>query len=345
VPLAVATVFALTRHRSELDVRRVALYAAVPFAVALGGAAFFVSTSGWLTEVLGLKFLPVDAIDGLRAQVDRRDTQLVAPAFLVAGEILIAAALARARAWAPFAIFAAGVSGNWLVSGHGFDIAVGIGVVIALLFFADRPSTMRAQLPLVLAGGAALALAASFRDISGLRAGLVLALLLAGGVFAAIAPSRATAAAAAVVAAGAGTGLVVGRGDVGLTSAAVTLTPAHYAVWHEVRERVPRDALVFTSETGPQITGTQGWNYYPGVAGRQVYLAGWSSSPLLVDDAELGRRLALNRAVLAGMRRPESLHLERQYGSFFAVVGHGTPVPSNWETVYRGELFTLYAIP
>jgi hypothetical protein len=345
VPLAVAATFAAARLRDEIDVRRVAVYAVAPVAVAAVGAALFFATSGWLADVLGLKFLPGDAFDGLRTQLDRRDTQAVAPALLVVGEVLLAWALARARAWPSFAILVAGIAGNWFVSGHGFDIAVGIGVLGALLFFATRPDAFRAQRWPLLGGGGALALAAAFRDISGVRAGLVLGLLLAGGVVAAVATPRVTAVAAAIVAAGVAGGLTLGRDDVGLANASTTLTSAHYAVWREVRERVPRDGLVFTTETGPEVTGDQGWNYYPGVAERQVYLAGWSSSPLLVDDAERARRLAVNRAVLAGGRRPESLDLSRRYGSYAAVVARGTPAAAGWKVLYRNELFTLYAIP
>jgi hypothetical protein len=339
VPLGVATAFALTRLRREIDVRRAVVYAAVPVLVAAVGAAFFITTTGWLTEVLGLKFLPADAVDGLRTQLDHRDTQAAAPAFLVVGELLLAMALARARAWEPFAIFTAGVAGNWLVSGHGFDIAVGIGVVAALLFFASRADTLRAQRRIVVAAALALALAAAFRDISGVRVGLVLTAILAGGVLAALARARVYALGAAIVV------VAVAAGAPGISQGAPTLTREDERVWAEVRERVPGEGLVFTTETGPKVTGTQGWNYYPGVVGRQVYLAGWSSSPLLVDDRERARRLARNAAVLAGIRRPESLGLKRPYDSYYAVVGRGTPVPANWDTLYRNGLFTLYAIP
>ena len=345
IPLGVATAFALAPHRRELDLRRVALYAAAPVAVAVAGVVFFVATSGWLTEVLGLKLLPADAIDGLRLQLDRRDTQAIAPAFLVVGEVLLAGALARAKAWTPFAIFAAGVAGNWFVSGHGFDIAVGVGVVAALLFFAERPGALRAQLPLLLSGGAALALAAAFRDISGARAGVVLSFLLAGGVFAALAPTRSTAAAAAVVAAGVSAGLVIGRSDIGLASPAITLTRDDYAVWRAVRELVPRDGLVFTSLTGPLVTGDQGWNYYPGVAERQVYLAGWSSSRLLVDEAERERRLALNQGVLAGRIEPAAIPVSRRYSRHYAVVRRRESVPNALRAAYQNDEFTLYEIP
>jgi hypothetical protein len=345
IPLGMATAFALAPHRRELDRRRVALYASVPVAVAVAGGVFFVATSGWLTEVLGVKFLPADAVDGLRTQLDRRDTQAVAPAFLVVGEVLVAVALARARAWPAFAIFAAGVTGNWFVSGHGFDIAVGLGVVAAVLFFAERTGALRVQLPLLLSGGAALALAAAFRDISGVRAGVVLSLLLGGGLFAALAPARATAAAAAVVAAGVGAGLVVGRGDVGLASPAVTLTENDYAVWHAVHEVVPRNGLVFTSLTGPLVTGDQGWNYYPGVARRQVYLAGWSSSRLLVDDAEREQRLALNQAVLAGEIEPSAVPVSRRYSRYYALVRRREPVPNALRAPYQNDDFTIYELP
>ena len=337
VPLAVATVFALaTHHRRELDARRILRYGLPTFAVGVAALGFFVATSAWLTEVLGAKFLPADAVEGLVDQLDRRDTQAVAPAFLVVGELLLAAALARGRAWPQLALVCAAIAGSWFVGGHGFDITVAIAIVLALLELARRPELLRAQLPLVVAAGAALAASVVCRDISGVRVGFMLALLLGGGVLAALSPPRALVPIAAAAALG-----------VGVTAPAVsqgppTLTPEDHDAWAEVRERVPEDGLVFTSETGPEITGTQGWNYYPGVAGRQVYLAGWSSSPLLVDEAERARRLARNRAVLGG-RDPRTIPLDRSYGSFYAVVDGDAP--SGWRRLYANERFGLYEIP
>jgi hypothetical protein len=337
VPLTVAAAFALaTQHRRELDTRRILRYGLPTLAVGLAALVFFVATSAWLTEVLGAKFLPADAVDGLADQLDRRDTQAVAPAFLVVGELLLAAALARGRAWPQLALMVAAIAGSWFVGGHGFDITVAIAIVVALLELARRPELLRAQLPLVVAAGAALAASVVCRDISGVRVGFMLALLLGAGVLAALAPPRALVPIAVAAALG-----------VGVTAPAIsqgppTLTREDHDVWAEVRERVPDDGLVFTSETGPEITGTQGWNYYPGVAGRQVYLAGWSSSPLLVDEAELARRLALNRAVLDG-RDPRTIPLDRSYGSFYAVVE--SDAPPAWRPLYANERFGLYEIP
>jgi hypothetical protein len=337
VPLAVAAGFALaTHHRRELDRRRILRYGLPTFVVGVAVLGFFLATSAWLTEVLGAKFLPADAVEGLADQLDRRDTQAVAPAFLVVGELLLAAALARGRAWPQFAFVGAAIVGNWFVGGHGFDITVAIAVVIALLELARRPDLLRAQLLLVVGAGVALAASVVCRDISGLRVGFMLALLLGGGILAALAPPRALLPIAAVVALG------VAVSALAVSQGAPTLTPDDHDVWAEVSKRVPENGLVFTSETGPAITGRQGWNYYPGVAGRQVYLAGWSSSPLLVDEAERARRLALNRAVLGG-RDPRTIPLERTYRSFYAVIEGDAP--SGWRRLYANDRFVLYEIP
>ena len=314
------------------------LFYAVPVVViAVAFFAFFALTSGWLTELLDFKFLPDTAIDGLRAQRDHRDTQAAAPALLVLGELLLAAAFARARAWVPLAFLAAAIVGRWFVGGHGFDITFGIAVVIALLALLEGPALLRAQLPLVVAAGLALALSSMFRDISGLRAGIVFGVVLGGGVLAAVAGSRrayafvgvSTVLATAVVA------------ESGLRDDTPTLSPAHYDIWREVRERVPADGIVFTSETGPLINGDQGWNYYPGVWGRQVYLAGWSSSPLLVEPVERGRRLRLNDEVVTGRRDPRSVAPGRS--SYFVVARRESPRPGR--VVYANETFALYEIP
>ena len=326
IELGVAVCFAAAALRDRGETRRALVYA-VPIAVtAVASFAFFALTSGWLTDLLDVKLLPGDAIDGLRAQRDHRDTQAAAPALLVAGELLLALAFARARAWLPLSFLAAAIAGTWFVGGHGFDITLGLSIVIALLVLAERPALLRTQLPLVVAAGVALALSAMFRDISGVRAGIVLGVVLGAGVLAGLSRSRRgtvlVAVAATLVAA------VLGWG--GLTNGPPTLTPEHYDIWRQVRERVPRDGIVFTSETGPVIDGDQGWNYYPGVARRQVYLAGWSSSPLLVDRAERERRLRANADVVAGRRDPRAVAPGRS--AYFVVTR-------------RGERFVLYEIP
>jgi hypothetical protein len=250
--------------------------------------------------------------------------------------MLLAVVLARMRTWPQFALFLAAVAGNWFIGGHGFDITIAIGVVLALLEFGRRPELVRDHLPLVVAAGAALAASVVCRDISGVRTGVVLALLLGGGVLGALAPPRALAAIAAAVVAG------VLAAAPGISQGPPTLTRDDHDVWSAVRDQVPRDGLVFTSETGPEITGLQGWNYYPGIAGRQVYLAGWSSSPLLVDRDERERRLRLNTEVLRG-RQPRGIPLERRYGSFYAVVDGDAP--RSWRRVYSNHRFALYEIP
>jgi len=326
IELGVAVCFAAAALRDRGETRRALVYA-VPIAVtAVASFAFFALTSGWLTDLLDVKLLPGDAIDGLRAQRDHRDTQAAAQTLLVAGELLLALAFARARAWLPLSFLTAAIAGTWFVGGHGFDITLGLSIVIALLVLAERPALLRAQLPLVVAAGVALALSAMFRDISGVRAGIVLGVVLGAGVLAGLSRSRRgtvlVAVAATLVAA------VLGWG--GLTNGPPTLTPEHYDIWRQVRARVPRDGIVFTSETGPVIDGDQGWNYYPGVARRQVYLAGWSSSPLLVDRAERERRLRANADVVAGRRDPRAVAPGRS--AYFVVTR-------------RGERFVLYEIP
>ena len=337
VPLAVAVAFALvTHHRDELNVQRALRYGLPTLAVAAAAAAFFVLTSSWLAELLGAKFLPATAAEGIADQLDRRDTQRIAPALLVIGEVLLALTLARARVWPQLAVLLAALAGNWFVGGHGFDITVAVAVVLALLELARRPELVRSQLPLVLSSGIALAASVVCRDIAGVRIGVVLALLLGGGILAALVPPRAAVVAAVAVAA------FAAAAAAGITQGAPTLTREHHDIWSAVRERVPSEALVFTDQTGAAITGTEGWNYYPGVAGRQVYLAGWSSSPLLVDERERERRLELNAEVLRG-RDPGTVPLERRYESFYAVVEDDAP--RSWRRVYANGGFALYEIP
>ena len=336
--LAVATAFAL--RGSRLGQRQLLVYGLPPLAVAVAAACFFLFTSAWLVDVIGLRFLPVDAIDGVLDQVDRRDTQAASSSFLIAGEVLLAAALTRARAWPATAMLVTALGASWIIGGHSIDITVAIAVVFALTLFVTRRDILRAQRLLIVSAGAVLAASVVFRDIFGVRAGIVFGLLLAGGVVAALVPPRAVFAVAAVTAAG----VVAGYAGGPLAQGPVTLTPDHYDIWREVRARVSEDDLVFTTETGPALgDSTEGWNYYPGVAGRSVYIAGWSSSPLLVDDDRRTRRLELNHDVLTSRR--SSRAVAPGYSRYFAVARRGEISGAGFRPLHANGTFVLYEIP
>lgn len=337
-----------------------------------------------------LEFVPVDTARGLWGQRHGLDTQRAAPALTVVGQVTLAVVLLRARLFTIFAILAVGVLGSWLVRNYGFDLVVGAAVLLAVLVFWTRPLPPGTWRPLA-AASVVLALAAWFRDISGVRAAFVfvvllgfaflasfsaeerngrsyalaaavvapsLLLTLAGHSFLAAAVLAATsllsllgrratlaAAAAASVLAVVSTAVAVGDDDFRLSNQPVTLTPEHHDVWHRVRDVVPRDALVFTSQTGPVVDGEHGWNYYPGVAGRQLYIAGWYDGPLLVEPEERERRFDVNRQVLAGELRPAASPEFAEYRSFFAVVRTDLPVPERFRLLHRNDRFALYRIP
>jgi hypothetical protein len=332
VPLTIVGAFAIVRDHRRLAPVLLAAAGAAGVAV----VALFAADSAWLTDVLEPKFLPADAARGLRRQLDVRDTQAAATSVLVVGQLLLAAVLARQRAWTLLAVLAAAIGGGWLVGGHGFDVVLGIAVVLAASLLVERGV---AEPWLVGAAAVALASAAWFRDISGVGSTLLPIALVVAGVLLALVrrPPLATAAGVAALVA---MGLVLFP-----TDRATTLTSANRAAWKQMRDAVPPDGLVFTSETGPVVTGDQGWNYYPGIWGRQLYLAGWSNSPLLVDDDERARRLLLNQRVLAGLLDPRELELDRRYSSFYAVVGRGRTVPAGSDLLYRNEELALYALP
>lgn len=331
IPFAVVMAVVLVRDHA----RR-----ALPYLVAIGAAAagtvVFMLTSAWLTDLLEVKFLPADAVRGLRRQLDVRDTQAAAPAFLVGGQVLLAAVLLHARAFTFAGALAASLLANWIVGGHGFDIAVGLTVLLAALFFLERQDLLERHRLLVAAAGISLTVSAWFRDIAGVHAGFLLVALFAAGLVAAFVRRPLPVVAAAAVVA---LGVLLGLGE-----RQTTLTRADYALWKHVADTVPVDALVFTSQTGPQVTGTQGWNYYPGVAGRQVYFAGWSNGRLVVDRARLAHRLRLNREVLSGRLSPTLLRLSRRYGAYYAVLLRGERAPPSFRLVYGNERFAVYRI-
>jgi hypothetical protein len=380
--LAVAAGWAFVRdHARALDRRALLLVGGAAVALAAVVLAFFLATSGWLTERFVLSFRPDDALRDLADQLDRRSTVRAGPGFELLGLLVLFAALARMRAWPFVAFLAAALVGHELVGGHGFDILVGLSILPTALLWRARPQLVAEHSALCLTATSLLVLSAWFRDTAAVRAALVFIVLLAlatVGAFAerralAFYPAAATAllvslagrsvvafallvglAATATLAprlhrvaapvALAGAAVVAASSTLHFTTSATTLTTEDHALWSRVADTVPKDGLVFTSLTGPEISGEQGWNYYPGVAGRQIWLAGWSNSVLLVDEDERARRLRLNEQVVFGQRSPDSVPLERTYSSIFGVPRAAEPAPSGWRRLYGNDDLVLYRI-
>ena len=129
---------------------------------------------------------------------------------------------------------------------------------------------------------------------------LVVALLVALGAVAVRSPAVVRVCAVAAAAAAA---LVLAVNG-GLDDPAVAITTADHDIWAEVEQRVPEDGLVFTSLTGREVTPHEGWNNYPAVAERQLFIAGWYDGRLVSHEADRDRKLAENRSVLTGRTRP-----------------------------------------
>jgi hypothetical protein len=122
------------------------------------------------------------------------------------------------------------------------------------------------------------------------------------------------------------------------------VTSDEYRFWTMVRRVVPEDALVFTSFTGESVTQRTGWNYYPAVAHRQLYMAGWADTPIIADPPRIARRLALNSQVLAGAIAPARVVAEQGFHSYYAAVDAAARVPSSFVDVMRVGSYALYRI-
>jgi hypothetical protein len=258
----------------------------------------------------------------------------------MAGEIFLFAALVRARLALPLAVTGLAIGATWFVGGHAQDIALSLAIVLAVVALVDDEVAARRARPWIAAAAVSLAAMAWVRDPASVRPAFVALAFACAATLGAVGAGRR---AGAVVAAACLVGVAFAAAK-GLTDARTTLTPDDRAIWSAVRERVAPSALVFTSLTGPKIAGDQGWNYYPGVARRQVYLAGWADSVLRVKPAELRRRLTANRAVLRGSLTPADLHLSQRYTAFYAVLHRSEPVPQSFTRVYANERYALYRL-
>jgi hypothetical protein len=367
--------------------RRFGNRAGVVFWTALGVAAAAVVvglylTADWYADLVKTRFFPEEATRGALDQLDRRDTRAAAPAFILVGQLLLLAFLVRARLFVFAGAYGASMAAVWFVGGYGFDVALGLGALLAALAIADRQIAPGA---LGWAAIATLLVSAWTRDIQGVQTALLLIALLGGSVFVALAPRsaipqgaalaaalalfalagaaflgvaalavavlatalggrRAAMVAVAAVAAGALAVAAIRADRLALGEQQATLTPADYEIWQEVHDRVPPDGLVFTSMTGPERNGNEGWNNYPAIAGRQVYLAGWIDGRLVANPDELAQRLAINRRVVAGDVDPAELRLSRQFDGYYAVLRRNEDAPDSFRPIYENERYRLYRI-
>ena len=104
------------------------------------------------------------------------------------------------------------------------------------------------------------------------------------------------------------------------------LTPELKEIWSAVRERTPKDVLVFTDQVDETINVLGGWNTYAYAGQRQLYLSSYFTDWSLVRDIQKVREvLSINKSVLDGDRSPTQAPTQRKYNSFYAVVSTVSP--------------------
>ena len=114
-------------------------------------------------------------------------------------------------------------------------------------------------------------------------------------------------------------------------------------VWQAVDRLTPQDSLIFTDQTGPQITQTEGWNAYPAMGRRQVFMSNWSEVlSLAVRPDRVTARLRQNQDLLLGRLPLRAVPLSRHYSAYFAVVGTGKRVLG--PVLYANAHYRLYRI-
>jgi hypothetical protein len=302
---------------------------AIAAGVAAAGALVVVAlllTASWYRTLFAPHFLPARAVTYLGDQLDTRDASKLAPTFQIVGEIALLLALVRASAFAFAGALGVSVAASWLLTGQGFYMAVGFALLFAALYFAYRPARVG---PAFAIAAIALTLWGITQDISGVRVAIVLA-ALAWWAFAVGVTRRPRALAiAAVVAA-----VAWAVGGFRLETHFDSYSRADHDIWLHVHDVVPRGALVYTSLTGREVTSHEGWNNYPSIARRQLYLAGWYDGRLVAETEERDRRLAHNRAVLAGAAPAVP-------GSWL-VLRRGERIPAGFRQAYANGAYALH---
>jgi hypothetical protein len=346
VVFAVLTVSAAAYLRSGPRARLAVVGTAI--AVTGGYVAYMLVRYRWLAQGLSPEFMP------LRVIVQGS----VAGAITIAGQGLLLWYVWRSRERWLAAGVSAGIGAYWIWPSVAHT-ATSFALMVTGAAVATRRDEPGAGKWGILAAGSLLALASLMRDpprysyrfAVAVGLGLVLALsiacaLRAGG--SARIGRRWAMVPAQVVALGfiglAAAVLGVAR-DADLRGKHGPLTPDDHDVWARVADRTPVDGLIFTTLTGTTVSLKRGWHHYPGVAGRQVFIAGWYGSALAqTDPAAVSRRLDENQAVLEGARSPESLRLSRRYSAYFAVVERSCAKCTGCRRVHENASYIVYRL-
>ena len=138
--------------------------------------------------------------------------------------------------------------------------------------------------------------------------------------------------------------LAVAAGTINVPTETDGVTWGEQRFWSEMARVVPRNGLIFTSFTGAAVTQRRGWNYFPAVGERQLYLAGWADGPLLTSRDELHRQLERNSRVLQGTLEPWQADTDTRFHSYFAAVEATRAVPHSFVLVRRIGGYALYRI-
>jgi hypothetical protein len=123
------------------------------------------------------------------------------------------------------------------------------------------------------------------------------------------------------------------------------LTPGLKQIWSVVRDRTPKDALIFTDQVDETGNVLGGWNTYAYAGQRQLYLSSYLSNSSLRNNLQKVREvLSINKSVLDGSRSPGSVPTQRKYNSFYAVVTTSHAAPSKWRLIFENRQYALYEI-
>ncbi|MBR0713079.1 hypothetical protein [Bradyrhizobium liaoningense] len=237
-----------------------------------------------------------------------------------------------------------------------------VSIVVGLILISLRSTSILPRLLGLIAFALSLP-ALIFGDQAGLSSGLIWIACIGGAVLAALLSAsevaiagpkvtlRTSAFAAATAIATTVLGLIgVARGSIIADSGwyltqAEPLTPALKEIWSAVRERTPRDVLIFTDQVDETEHVLGGWNTFAYSGQRQIYLSShYTNLELRRDHRKLEQVLATNKAVLDGSLAPQRVPVPRTYGSFYAVVTRTRAIPPDWQLVFENQKYALYRI-
>ena len=120
------------------------------------------------------------------------------------------------------------------------------------------------------------------------------------------------------------------------------LSASDVEIWEQVKALTPKKSIIFTDQTGPQITLNEGWNSLAGCGQRQVYIAGYYHDHFLRNNPqELYKKLEINKMILENKLHPKKIGLIDEGQQYYFVIKKDEFFSHDEKILFKNNKFLL----